>query len=97
MGRSSLEWLCFFVAVVRRASRPPIEYLQFRAESTCSILLRLRFAPHAVVHPESLFLRSDNKKQKATRSLHRMAFARLSPRPSRASVSRHRVRVEVPV
>src|SRR5580704_15703371 len=38
-----------------------------------------RFAPEAAVHPESLFLRSDNKKQKATRALHRMAFARRSP------------------
>ena len=28
---------------------------------------------------KSLSLRSDNKKQKATRALHRMAFARLSP------------------
>jgi hypothetical protein len=37
--------------------------------------------------PASLFLRSDNKRQKATRALHRMAFARLSPRPSRDSVS----------
>ena len=39
-----------------------------------------RFAPEAAVHPESLSLRSDNKKnQKATRALHRMAFVRLSP------------------
>jgi hypothetical protein len=33
----------------------------------------------AAVHPGSLFLRSDNKRRKATRALHRMAFARLSP------------------
>jgi hypothetical protein len=33
----------------------------------------------AAIHPGSLFLGSDNKKQKATRALHRMAFARLSP------------------
>ena len=38
-----------------------------------------RFAPESAVHPGSLFFRSDNKRQKATRALHRMAFARLSP------------------
>src|SRR5260370_36254412 len=38
-----------------------------------------RFAPEAAVHPESLSVRSDNKKQKATRALRRMAFVRLSP------------------
>jgi hypothetical protein len=38
-----------------------------------------RFAPEPAAHPESLFFRSDNKKQKATRALHRTAFARLSP------------------
>jgi hypothetical protein len=27
MGRSSLEWLCFFIAVVRRAFRPLIDHL----------------------------------------------------------------------
>jgi hypothetical protein len=31
--------------------------------------------------------RQDDKRQKATRALHCMAFARLSPRPSRDSVS----------
>jgi hypothetical protein len=40
---------------------------------------------------------SDNKRQKATRSLHRMPFARLSPRPSRDSAGAHSVRVEVAV
>jgi hypothetical protein len=39
------------------------------------------FAPEAAVHPGSLFFRSDNKRQKATRALHRMAFARLSLGP----------------
>lgn len=38
-----------------------------------------RFAPEPAAHPESLLLQSDNKKQKATRAFHRMAFARLSP------------------
>ena len=52
----------------------------------------------AAVHPESLFLRSDNKKQKATRALHRMAFARLSPWAlQRFRLGAHSVRVEVPV
>jgi hypothetical protein len=37
--------------------------------------------------PRVPILRPDNKRQKATRALHRMAFARLSPRPSRDSVS----------
>jgi hypothetical protein len=36
------------------------------------------FAPEAAGQPGFLFLRSDNNK-KATRALHRMAFARLSP------------------
>src|ERR1700731_3505295 len=38
-----------------------------------------QYPPEAAVHPGSLFLRSDNKRQKATRALHRMAFAKLSP------------------
>jgi hypothetical protein len=35
--------------------------------------------PEAAIHPGPSSLRSDNKRQKATRALHRMAFARLSP------------------
>ena len=35
--------------------------------------------PEAAVHPRSLFLRSDSKRQRATRVLNRMAFARLFP------------------
>src|ERR1700719_1462760 len=58
----------------------------------------VRFAPEAAVHPGSLFLRPDNKKQKATRALHRMAFARLSPWAlQRFRLGAHSVRVEVPV
>jgi cytochrome P450 len=34
-----------------------------------------RFEPEAAVYSETLFLRSDNKERKATRKLHRMAFA----------------------
>jgi hypothetical protein len=52
----------------------------------------------AAVHPESLFLRSDNRRQKATRALHRMAFARLSPQAlQRFRLGAHSVRVELPV
>jgi hypothetical protein len=39
---SSVEWLCLFIAVVQHAFRPLIEHYSFRAESTCSILLRLQ-------------------------------------------------------
>src|SRR5277367_7017539 len=43
------------------------------------LVVNVGSAPEAAAHPGSLFLRSDNKRQKATRALHRMAFARLSP------------------
>ena len=54
--------------------------------------LKGRFAPEAAVQPGVLFLRPDNKSQKATRALHRMVFAR-----QRFRLGAHSVRVEVPV
>jgi hypothetical protein len=43
------------------------------------IFTNVRFAPETVAHPESLFLRSDNKRQKATRALHCIALGETVP------------------
>jgi hypothetical protein len=45
------------------------------------------FAPEQPFSQGPYFYGQSIKRQKTTRALHRMAFARLSPRPSRDSVS----------
>jgi hypothetical protein len=55
------------------------------------------FAAEVAVRPECYFT-VRNKKQKATRALHRMAFARLCPQALRRfRLGVHSVRVELPV
>jgi hypothetical protein len=39
MGRSSLEWLCFIIAVAQRTFHSIFNTYDFRAESTCGILI----------------------------------------------------------
>ena len=83
--------------------RPVVER-RFKSECTVKQLfpVRLRndrFAPEAVAHPGDFhFAVTQIERQKATRALHRMAFARLRPQAlQRFRLGAHSVRVEAPV
>src|SRR6059058_5840736 len=83
--------------------RPVVER-RFKSECTVKQLfpVRLRnerFAPEAVFHPGDFhFAVIQIERQKATRALHRMAFARLRPQAlQRFRLGAHSVRVEAPV
>ena len=71
-------------------------YIRSRARDHCDLVARRIGRSRRLEWPalrqkrpftQSPISPSDNKRQKATRALHRMAFARLSPGPSRDSVS----------
>jgi hypothetical protein len=51
MGRSPLEWLCFIIAVGQRTFHSLFNAYDFRAETTCGILIQLD-APQRVALSE---------------------------------------------
>jgi hypothetical protein len=55
------------------------------------------FAPEAAVHPQSLFWRSANERQKATRVLRRVAFETVPQALQRFCLGAHSVWMEAPV